>query len=114
MAALEPVTEADHIIQVILAVDAGLALCVLLIYTLFAKWWESKTGVGVFAMYWAVGLIIAHFTAEATLGQGPAWREILLALLLGGVLIWNGVLIIYKQVTGRNQRKAEAARGVTP
>lgn len=102
LAVVEPV---DPVLLTLLGVDAALAIGVLITYSLFANWWSTKTGVGVFALYWTVGLIIFHFAAEATWGQGPDWREIALLILLGCVLIWNGALIVYKQVV---RRRAEA------
>lgn len=97
----------DELVFVLLVVDAALALGVLLVYTLFAPWWSTKTGVGVFALYWTVGLIILHFGAEAVWDQGPAVREVGLLALLGVVLSWNLVLIIYKQVIGRRERRLQ-------
>lgn len=91
----------EDILFKLLVIDGVLALAVLLIYTLFAPWWSTKTGLGVFALYWSVGLVIFHFGAEAIFGQANDWVEVLLAALLGLVFIWNGVLIIYKQVIMR-------------
>lgn len=81
------------------------AVAVVLLYTLFAPWWTTRAGRAVFALYWAVLLIIAHFAAEAILGEGPEWREIGLLALVGAVIAWNGYTIVSKQIRARRNHE---------
>ena len=92
-------------IGTLLTIVGVTAFSVLAIYTLFAPWWTSRAGRAVFALYWTVGLIIAHFSAEEVYGQGPAWREFGLLLLMEVVLLWNGYTIISKQMRARRNHE---------
>jgi hypothetical protein len=90
----------------VLLVTLGLtATGVLLAYSLFAPWWTTRAGRAVFALYWTVGLLIVHFTAEELWGQGAPWRELALMVLMEAVLLWNGYTIVSKQVLARRNHE---------
>ncbi|MEO5317582.1 hypothetical protein PV761_03175 [Arthrobacter sp. CC3] len=91
--------------QVLLLLLGFTAAAVLAAYSLFAPWWTSRAGRAVFALYWTVGLLIAHFAAEEIWGQGAPWRELVLMILMELVLLWNGYVIVSKQVLARRNHE---------
>ena len=82
-----------------------LALAVVTLYTLFAPWWSTRAGRAIFALYWTFLAVIAHFAAEAILGEGPAIIESLLLIAAGGVISWNGYTIVSKQILARRNHE---------
>lgn len=91
--------------SILLLVLGLTAAAVLAVYSLFAPWWTSRAGRAVFALYWSVGLLIAHFAAEEIWGQAPPWRELALMVLMELVLLWNGYTIVSKQVRARRNHE---------
>lgn len=81
------------------------AFGVVLIYTLFAPWWSTRSGRAVFALYWALLLLLGHFAMEAIYGQNPRWVEIVLISVLEAVLLWNGYTIASKQIRARRNHE---------
>lgn len=89
-----------------LAVVGLTGLGVVLVYSLFAPWWSTRSGRAVFALYWVFILAIGHFAAEAAWGEAPSWHEALLLLMAECVLVWNGYIIVSKQVIARRNQEA--------
>lgn len=89
-----------------LLIIAGVtAAAVVLAYTLFAPWWSTRAGRAVFALYWSMLLVVAHFALEAIYGQGPDWHEIGLLLLVEASMLWNGYTIVSKQILARRNHE---------
>lgn len=89
----------------LLMIAALTALVVVLTYTLFAPWWSTRAGRAVFALHWSYMLVIAHFAAEAAFGEGPVWVEYALVVLVEVAMLWNGYVIISKQVLARRNHE---------
>ena len=81
------------------------ALAVVVAYTLFAPWWTTRAGRAVFALYWTMLAIVGHFAAEAIWGQGPPWHELALLVMVEAAMIWNGYVLVSKQVLARRNHE---------
>ena len=80
-----------------LTVVAGvLSVLAFTLFTVTARWWQTRSATASWVLHLVVMLLLAHFVHEGIVGQ-VYWRELaLLALLCASLLYWVFV-VIYKR-----------------
>lgn len=79
------------------------------LYTVIAKWEQSRQGRAYFMLFLSLTLIAAHFVLEGFLGQAPYYVESVLLVFVAFSITWNLWTILWKKY-GRRARRRRLAR----
>lgn len=88
---------------------AAAGLLTMALYTVIAKWEQSRAGRAYFLLFLSLTLIAVHFVLEGLFGQAPYYVESILLIFVAYAVTWNLWTILWKKY-GRKIRARRAAR----
>lgn len=76
---------------------AAVGFVTMALYTVIAKWEQSRAGRAYFLLFLSLTLIAVHFVLEWLFGQAPYYVESILLVFVAYAVTWNLWTILWKK-----------------